>query len=57
MLAVGGEAGTAIVGDLQAGETPPLAEALAKAREGLNASQTHATVVERDAEGVSGAMS
>jgi PKD repeat protein len=56
MLAVGGDAGTTIVGDLRAGETQPLAEALAKAREELHTSHTDATIVERDAEGVAGAM-
>jgi PKD repeat protein len=57
MLAVGDGAGTAIVGELQAGDPRPLAEALAAARRELNGSQTRTAVLERDANRVSAAMS
>lgn len=55
-LTLGDQAGTTIVAEAQAGETQPIAEALAKARRELDAPQNHMATLGRDAAYVSGAM-
>ncbi len=55
-LVLGDDAGTTIVGETQAGDTQPLAQALAKARRELDAPPAHAATIAYDAERASDAM-